>query len=173
MRSILRPIRKAQPRVGSLRRLHRRRREHGVRLVDRQRPSLANHGRQPSFFVTTFRRGAFARDSHVRGRQPRRVRSLRRRRPNWQLMPQPVAATAPAYVTAIDPCTPDRVYLRVADSPYKLMASDDGGATFRTILTHTSPMLGVASRRTAARSPWAASPPPSDRGDQRFRLSSS
>jgi hypothetical protein len=62
----------------------------------------------------------------------------------WNVLTNPGAKTAPVYVTAIDPKNPDRVYVRVSEAPGKLMVSDDKGASWTTIFTDASPLLGVA-----------------------------
>jgi photosystem II stability/assembly factor-like uncharacterized protein len=50
-----------------------------------------------------------------------------------------------AYIAAVDPLEPDRVYLRVDDSPGTVIwASNDGGVTFHKLFTGVGKLLGFA-----------------------------
>src|SRR5262249_28897118 len=51
------------------------------------------------------------------------------------------------YIAAVDPANADRLYVRTAgrpSSPSRLLASEDGGVTFQSVLTLTGQMLGFA-----------------------------
>lgn len=51
------------------------------------------------------------------------------------------------YVAAVDPVNAKRLYVRTSnapDAPSRLLVSDDGGETFRTVFTSTTPLLGFA-----------------------------
>ncbi len=57
----------------------------------------------------------------------------------------PYETQASAYVTAIDPTNPDRVYVRISDSAVdRLVVSDDGAATFRTAYQAKGTLAGFA-----------------------------
>ena len=50
-----------------------------------------------------------------------------------------------AYVSAVDPTNPDRVYVRIGDGFVdRLLVSDDGAATLRTAFQAKGPLLGFA-----------------------------
>jgi MYXO-CTERM domain-containing protein len=53
--------------------------------------------------------------------------------------------TGAAYVSAVDPSNAGRVYVRIGDSVVdRLVASDDGAATFHTVFQGVGPLLGFA-----------------------------
>src|SRR5260370_4280248 len=50
-----------------------------------------------------------------------------------------------AFVSAVDPTNPDRLYIRIGDiSVDRLLVSDDGAATFRTAYQGLGNLLGFA-----------------------------
>jgi MYXO-CTERM domain-containing protein len=57
----------------------------------------------------------------------------------------PYETQGSAYVTAVDPTDPRRVYVRISDSAVdRLLVSDDGAATFRTIYQGKGVLAGFA-----------------------------
>lgn len=49
-----------------------------------------------------------------------------------------------AFIGAVDPTDPDRVYVRIDDAGTVVVASSDGGETFETLFTGTGRLLGLA-----------------------------
>lgn len=73
----------------------------------------------------------------------------------WSGVPVPLEGTERSlYIAGVDPKTPDRVYLRTSnafDQPTRLVLSDDGGKTFRTIFSARNPVAGFALSPDGAR----------------------
>lgn len=62
------------------------------------------------------------------------------------LLPLLDTESAP-FLSGVHPTNPDRVYVRTAnavDRPSRLLVSDDAGKTYRTVLTGSGPLLGIA-----------------------------
>ncbi len=55
-----------------------------------------------------------------------------------------IAGAGNVYIAAIDPFTPDTIYVRTDSDQSRLMVSDDGGATFRELLVGTDLLVGFA-----------------------------
>lgn len=63
----------------------------------------------------------------------------------WTRLPIDLQGAAGAYLAAVDPANPDRVYARLDGDPGdQLVVSDDGAATWRSVHTSRSDMLGFA-----------------------------
>jgi hypothetical protein len=63
----------------------------------------------------------------------------------WTRFAVDLMGGAGAYIAAVDPKNPDRVYLRIDASPAdKLLVSDDAGATWKAVHTAKGSMLGFA-----------------------------
>jgi len=58
-------------------------------------------------------------------------------------LPDSDSGTQP-FLAALDPKRPDTLYLRFTGLPGRLRVSDDGGRTFRTVLSMPGPLQGVA-----------------------------
>ena len=64
---------------------------------------------------------------------------------SWQRQPITPHGTAPAYIAAVDPIDPDRLYLRLDDETTDyLLASEDGGQSFSEAFSLDADMLGFA-----------------------------
>lgn len=73
----------------------------------------------------------------------------------WQENAMPLeAGERAAYIAAVDPKNAERVYLRTrnaADKPSRLVLTDDGGKTYRTVFTALGPLAGFALSADGAR----------------------
>ncbi len=55
---------------------------------------------------------------------------------SWSLHPVPGAdASQSPYIAAIDPASPDRVYVRLTGAPGRLLVTEDGGGSFAEVFT--------------------------------------
>jgi photosystem II stability/assembly factor-like uncharacterized protein len=64
---------------------------------------------------------------------------------SWTLHPIPVDTQSKVpFLSAIDPVASDTVYVRIAGDPGRLLASNDGGASWTIVFQATGPLLGFA-----------------------------